>query len=102
MKEIKTINELLNVIRDRKSIFHEVNGNMKTDKSKLKAQKKQLDIPVIMCSVWLVVANAYEDDIVYFIGQTEKDAKYFIKHIYNGIHDKDEMIIHRHDVIHYT
>lgn len=26
MKEIKTINELLNVIRDRKSIFHEVNG----------------------------------------------------------------------------
>jgi len=26
MKEIKTINELLNVIKDKKSIFHEVNG----------------------------------------------------------------------------
>jgi len=72
---------------------------METDKSKLEGQTKQLDIPVVMCSVWLVVANEYDVDEIFFVGQTEKDANYFIQKIYDGDY---EMMIIKQDVIHYT
>lgn len=67
----------------------------------MKPKKDQLKKPTLIGEVYLVLANEYEDDTVYFVGETEKDALYYIKHIYDGIHEKSEMIISRYDVIHY-
>lgn len=60
--------------------------------------EQQCAIHDVMCSVWIVVANEYDNSEIFFVGYTEKDANHFIDKIYDG---NCELMVIKRDVIHY-
>ncbi len=60
----------------------------------MKTKKSNQFQPLVVSKIYLVVANEWEDDEIYFVGYAARDAKRFIKN-YDG---DCQLMVTEHDV----